>query len=171
MGGLVQAPGRTARGASVAPILSNSYQGGCAMTSARDVMHTGAKCVGEHETLDTAARQMRDLDVGTLPICGDDDKLHGIVTDRDIVVKCLAAGGDPTKTTAGELAQGKPFTATADTDIKHVLEMMEEHQIRRLPIVDENKRLVGIISEADIARNLPDREVGRFVEAIAARSL
>jgi CBS domain-containing protein len=87
------------------------------------------------------------------------------------VVKCLAAGGDPTKTTAGELAQGKPFTATADTDIKHVLEMMEEHQIRRLPIVDENKRLVGIISEADIARNLPDREVGRFVEAIAARSL
>lgn len=141
------------------------------MTSARDVMHTGAECVGEHETLDAAARRMRDLDVGALPICGDDNKLHGIITDRDIVVKCLAADSDPKKTTTGELAQGKPFTATADTDIKHVLETREEHQIRRLPIVDEDKQLVGMISEADLARNLPDKEVGRFVEAVVARSV
>ncbi|GGS02769.1 hypoxic response protein 1 [Streptomyces humidus] len=141
------------------------------MTSARDVMHTGAECVGEHETLDAAARRMRDLDVGALPICGDDNKLHGIITDRDIVVKCLAADSDPKKMTTGELARGKPFTATADTDIKHVLETMEEHQIRRLPIVDEDKQLVGMISEADLARNLPDKEVGRFVEAVVARSV
>ncbi|MGW9026122.1 CBS domain-containing protein [Streptomyces sp. NPDC055722] len=141
------------------------------MTSARDVMHAGAECVGEHETLDAAAHRMRDLDVGALPICGDDSKLHGIITDRDIVVKCLAADGDPKKITAGELAQGRPFTATADTDIKLVLEMMEDHQIRRLPIVNEDKQLVGMISEADLARNLPDREVGRFVEAMVARSV
>ncbi|OAH12805.1 CBS domain-containing protein [Streptomyces jeddahensis] len=141
------------------------------MTSARDVMHTGADCVGEHETLDAAARRMRDLDVGALPICGDDDKLHGIITDRDIVVKCLAAGGDPTRMTAGELAQGKPVTVKADADIRQVLETMEEHRIRRVPIIDENKRLVGMISEADLARNLPEKEVGRFVEAVVAHSI
>ncbi|MGW1025782.1 CBS domain-containing protein [Streptomyces sp. NPDC002577] len=141
------------------------------MTNARDVMHPGAECVGEHETLDSAARRMRDLDVGALPICGDDDKLRGIITDRDIVVKCLAAGGDPTTMTAGELAQGKPVTVKADADIKQVLETMEENRIRRLPIIDENKRLVGMISEADLARNLPEKEVGRFVEAVVAYSI
>ncbi|MFH0241008.1 CBS domain-containing protein [Streptomyces sp. HK10] len=138
------------------------------MTTARDIMHTGAECVGEHETLDAAARRMRDLDVGALPICGDDDKLHGIITDRDIVVKCLAAGGDPTRTTAGELAQGRMFTVAADTDVGKVLDTMEKHQIRRVPIIDEEKRLVGMVSEADLARNLPEAEVGRFVEAVVA---
>ncbi|SFK20206.1 CBS domain-containing protein [Streptomyces pini] len=141
------------------------------MTTARDIMHTGAECVGEHETLDAAARRMRDLDVGALPICGDDDKLHGIITDRDIVVKCLAAGGDPTRTTAGELAQGRTFTVTADTGVEKVLDTMEKHQIRRVPIIDEEKRLVGMVSEADLARNLPETEVGRFVEAVVAERI
>ncbi|MDW8805369.1 CBS domain-containing protein [Streptomyces scabiei] len=86
------------------------------MTSARDVMHTGAECVGEHETLDAAARRMRDLDVGALPICGDDNKLHGIITDRDIVVKCLAADSDPKKTATGELAQHCRRTSRRRTD-------------------------------------------------------
>ncbi|CAL9605027.1 CBS domain-containing protein [Streptomyces atacamensis] len=141
------------------------------MTTARDIMHTGAECVGEHETLDAAARRMRDLDVGALPICGDDDKLHGIITDRDIVVKCLATGGDPARTTAGELAQGRTFTVTADTDVEKVLDTMEKHQVRRVPIIDEEKRLVGMVSEADLARNLPEAEVGRFVEAVVAKHL
>ncbi|MBN3932855.1 CBS domain-containing protein [Streptomyces verrucosisporus] len=139
------------------------------MTTARDIMHTGAECVGEHETLDAAARRMRDLDVGALPICGDDDKLHGIITDRDIVVKCLATGSDPARMTAGELAQGRTFTVTADTDVEKVLDTMEKHQIRRVPIIDEQKRLVGMVSEADLARSLPEAEVGRFVEAVVAK--
>ncbi|HZG06481.1 MAG TPA: CBS domain-containing protein [Streptomyces sp.] len=141
------------------------------MTSARDIMHAGTECVGEHETLEAAARRMRDLDVGALPVCGDDDRLHGIVTDRDIVVKCLAVGGDPKRTTAGDLAQGRPVTVPADADVRKVLETMKEHQVRRVPIIDENKRLVGMISEADLARNLPEKEVGRFVEAVVARSV
>ena len=62
------------------------------MTTARDIMHAGATCIGEHETLDAAAQHMRDLGVGALPICGDDDRLHGMLTDRDIVVNGLAAG-------------------------------------------------------------------------------
>lgn len=141
------------------------------MTSARDIMHAGAQCVGERETLEAAARRMRELDVGALPICGEDDRLHGIITDRDIVVKCLAVGGDPKRTTAGELAQGTPVTVSADTDIRDVMRKMEEHQIRRVPIIDDHRRLVGMISEADLARNLPEKEVGRFVEAVVAHSV
>ncbi|REF35811.1 CBS domain-containing protein [Thermasporomyces composti] len=139
------------------------------MTVARDIMTAGAHCVGEHESLQDAARRMKDLDVGALPICGDDDKLHGILTDRDIVVKCVAEGKDPASVTAGELAQGKPHYVDAGADVREVLTMMEEHKIRRLPVI-ENRRLVGMISEADLGRHLSDEEVGHFVEAICGSS-
>lgn len=137
------------------------------MITARDVMHSEAECVNEHETLLSAAAKMRELDVGALPICGDDDRLHGILTDRDIVVKCLAVGGDPASMTTGDLAQGKPYTISADSSTDEVLRMMEGHQIRRLPVI-EDRRLVGIISEADLARNLPEDKVGHFVEMVCA---
>ncbi|QIX50442.1 CBS domain-containing protein [Rhodococcus sp. DMU1] len=139
------------------------------MTTARDIMHRDAVCIGEHDTLETAAQRMRELDIGALPICGDDDRLHGIITDRDIVLECVAAGGDPSSMTAGELAQGKPYVVDADADVDRVLTMMEEHRIRRLPVVEEH-RLIGMISEADLATHLPESEVGRFVEAICART-
>jgi CBS domain-containing protein len=138
-----------------------------AMTTARDIMHTGATCVQEKETLEQAARRMQELDVGSLPICGPDDRLHGIITDRDIVIKCVAKGKDPKHMTAGELAQGKPVTIDADADTGQVLHAMEEHRIRRLPVVAE-RRLVGMISEADLARHLTEDQVGHFVEAICA---
>ncbi|OQO94829.1 CBS domain-containing protein [Saccharomonospora piscinae] len=136
------------------------------MTHTKDIMHSGVECVGEHDTLQTAARRMRELGVGAMPICGDDDRLHGIITDRDIVVKCVADGKDPTDVTAAELAQGKPFYIDSEADVRDALTLMEEHQIRRLPVV-ENHRLVGMISEADVARNLPENAVGHFVEAIS----
>jgi CBS domain-containing protein len=139
------------------------------MTTARDIMHVGAECIGEHETLAQAAQRMRDLDVGALPVCGDDDRLHGIITDRDIVIKCVAAGGDPETVTAGELAQGKPFTIDADASAGQVLRVMEDHRIRRLPVI-ENHRLVGMISEADLARHLPEQAIAEFVETICASS-
>jgi CBS domain-containing protein len=137
------------------------------MATARDIMHTGAACIGEHETLQQAARQMRDLDVGALPICGDDDRLQGIITDRDIVTKCIAQGADPSSITAGELAQGMPVTIESQADVTEVLRAMQQHQIRRLPVL-ESQRLVGMISQADLARNLPESEVGQFVEAVCA---
>lgn len=137
------------------------------MTTARDIMHAGATCVREHETLSAAAQHMRDLGVGALPICGDDDRLHGMITDRDIVVKCLAAGKDPSATTAGELAQGSAYHVDAGAGIEEMLNVMEEHQVRRLPVI-ENHRLVGIISEADIARHLPEHAIADFVKAICA---
>lgn len=135
------------------------------MTTARDIMHVGATCVGEHESLTAAAQQMRDLGVGALPICGDDDRLHGVITDRDIVIKCLAAGMDPSQTTTGDLAQGSTYHVEADADIEEMLNVMEEHQVRRLPVI-ENHRLVGIVSEADIARHLPEHAIVQFVKAI-----
>jgi CBS domain-containing protein len=137
------------------------------MTTAKDIMHTGATCVGEHETLAAAAQHMRDLGVGALPICGEDDRLHGMITDRDIVIKCLAAGHDPNAMTAGELAQGSAYHVDANASIEEMLNVMEEHQVRRLPVID-NHRLVGIVSEADLARHLPEHAIGQFVKAICA---
>jgi CBS domain-containing protein len=137
------------------------------MTTARDIMHAGAACIQENETLQDAARKMRELDVGALPICGPDDRLHGIITDRDIVVKCLARGKDPRTMTAGQLEQGKPITVDAGAEADQVLQAMEEHRIRRLPVIDDH-RLVGMISEADLARHLPEDRVGHFVEVVCA---
>jgi len=137
------------------------------MTAARDVMHKGATAVGERESLRTAAELMRRLDVGALPICGDDDRLVGIVTDRDIVVRCLALGRDPATMRVGELARGRPWTIDAGATIDEAVELMERHRIRRLPVI-EDRRLVGMISEADISRHLSDDKIAHFVEAICS---
>jgi len=135
------------------------------MTSARDIMHSGAECIGENDTLATAAQRMRDLDVGSLPICGEDQRLHGIITDRDIVVKCVAEGGDCNDVRAGDLAQGTPVWVDATDDLSEVLHRMEENRIKRVPVIEEH-RLVGMISEADLARNIPDHELADFVEKV-----
>ena len=136
------------------------------MTKARDVRTGDPQCVQEGQTLADAARLMRDLNVGALPICGDDDRLKGMVTDRDIVVRCVAEGGDPGQTSVKTLAQGKPVTVGADDDIEVALRTMSEHQVRRLPVIDGHD-LVGMISQADIARNLSDEKIGDLVEAIS----
>jgi CBS domain-containing protein len=138
------------------------------MATARDIMHAGAECIGQNQNLQQAARQMRDRGVGALPICGDDGRLVGIITDRDIVVKCMAGGLDPGTVTAGQLAQAEPVTIGPAADVDEVLHLMTDKQIRRLPVTDD-QRVVGMISEADLARNLPEQAVGQFVEAICAR--
>jgi len=138
------------------------------MTTARDIMHMGAECIGENETLLMAAQKMRDMTVGSLPICGEDQRLHGIITDRDIVVRCIAEGRDPSEVKAGDLAQGKPIWVNATADVNEVLSLMEQNQVKRLPVI-EDRRLVGMISEADLARNLPENELAEFVEKVYAR--
>jgi len=137
------------------------------MTTARDIMSAGVTCVGEHETLSAAAQHMRERDIGALPICGDDDRLHGMLTDRDIVVKGLAAGLDPNTTTAGELVRDSVYYVDVNASIPEMLNVMEEHQVRRLPVM-ENDRLVGIVTEADIARHLPEHAIVQFVKAICS---
>ena len=136
------------------------------MTVARDLMTPDPQCVKEDQTLVEAARLLRDLDVGAMPICGNDDRLKGMLTDRDIVVKCIAEGGDPTTATAGSLAEGPPLTIGADVDIREALEVMQDHQVRRLPVIDGHD-LVGIISQADIARELSATQTGETVAEIS----
>jgi CBS domain-containing protein len=138
------------------------------MATARDLMTPGAECVAENETLVLAARKMRDLDVGALPICGEDNRLKGMLTDRDIVVKCLAEGGDPAAATAGSFGQGKPVTIGADDSIEEALQTMEAHQVRRLPVIDGHD-LVGMLSQADVVQAMPGR-AGRTVSDISEPS-
>lgn len=136
------------------------------MTTAREIMTGGVQCIGENETLVEAARKLRDLDIGSMPICGQDNRLKGMLTDRDIVVACIAEGGDPTTMTAGELARGKPVTIGADDDVNEALAAMKEHKIRRLPVIDGHD-LVGMLTQADVARSLSESSVGDLVEQIS----
>ncbi|WP_156724100.1 CBS domain-containing protein [Streptomyces apocyni] len=138
------------------------------MTTAGDIMHRGAQWIPEHETLDRAAQMMRDLNVGALPISDANERLCGILTDRDIVVGCVAMGHDPAQTTAGSMAQGTPRWIESSADVGEVLDEMQGHQIRRLPVI-ENKRLVGMISEADLAQHLNEEQIAAWAERVYAK--
>jgi CBS domain-containing protein len=137
------------------------------MTTARDIMTGDAECASGNDTLVDAARKLRDLDVGALPICGEDNRLQGMITDRDIVVRCIAEGGDPSSVKVSELAEGKPVTIGADDSVQEALKTMSEHGVRRLPVIDGHE-LVGVLSQADVAKNLPEESVGDLVEAISS---
>jgi CBS domain-containing protein len=137
------------------------------MATAREIMTGGAECVGENESLADAAKKMRELDVGALPICGEDNRLKGMLTDRDIVVEAIAQGKSPDETKAGELGEGKPVTIGADDSAEEALHTMTEHKVRRLPVIDGHD-LIGIVSQADVATNLSDDQTGALVEAISA---
>jgi len=139
-----------------------------AQKTARDIMSPDCTCVGENDTVVEAAEKLAQLDVGAMPICGEDDRLKGMVTDRDIVVKILAEGKDPSSTPVSELAtQDEVVTIGADDPIDEALRTMASHKVRRLPVIDD-QRCVGIISQADIATNIDEEKVGDLVEAISA---
>ncbi|MFR9721974.1 CBS domain-containing protein [Streptomyces sp. MS19] len=138
------------------------------MTTAADIMTPGAQWISEDDTLERAAQLMRELNVGALPVSDGDERMSGIITDRDIVVDCVATGGDPSQVTAGELAQGTPRWIAADAELDEVLHEMGDAQVRRLPVIDGDKRLVGMISEADLARELSDDQLADFVVSVYA---
>jgi len=133
---------------------------------ARDIMSSGTECVSVNDTLESAARRMAKEGVGSMPICGDDDRLKGMLTDRDIVVRAIARGKDVARTLVSELAEGKPVTIGADDSVRETLATMERAQVRRLPVIDGH-RLVGIISAADIARQLSPRKSGKLLQEIS----
>jgi CBS domain-containing protein len=130
-------------------------------------MSSDAQCVGENETIIDAAQIMARLDVGALPICGEDDRLKGMVTDRDIVTRILAEGKDPREVKAGDLADGKPVTIGADDAADEALRTMKEHKVRRLPVIDGH-RLIGIVSQGDLATELDPDQVGELLQTISA---
>ena len=138
------------------------------MATAREIMTEGAEHLTADATVADAARQLAGSDIGAIPICGEDGKLQGVVTDRDLVTKVLAEGKDPDQTRLGEIAdQGEVVTIGADDDLDEAIRTMVDHKVRRLPVIDGDQ-LVGMVSQADIATNCPPEQVGRLVEAISA---
>jgi CBS domain-containing protein len=131
-------------------------------------MSSDCTCIGEHETLAEAAKRLAELNVGAMPICGEDDKLKGMLTDRDIVIKAIARGKDPNSTEAGELGEGKPIVVSATDSVDDALRAMKDNKIRRLPVIDDDKRLVGIVSQGDLATSIDEEKVGELVEVISA---
>jgi CBS domain-containing protein len=136
------------------------------MTSVREIMTADTTCVGENDSVVEAARKMRDLEVGALPICGEDNRLRGMVTDRDIAINVVAEEKDPATTKVSELAQGEVVTIGADDSIGELLRTMSQHAVRRVPVIDGHD-LIGIVSQADVARHLPEDEVGQLVDLIS----
>src|SRR3954463_15689843 len=127
------------------------------MTTAREIMTSGATCARESDTVHDAAVTMAQKQGGAMPICGSDNRLKGMITDRDIVVKVLAQGKDPSSVTAGELGQGDSETVTsgADDAIDEALRTMKEHAVRRLPVIDGTE-CIGIVSQADLAKEIDE---------------
>lgn len=136
------------------------------MTTAREIMTKDVEYIDSATTVADAARKLASVNTGVLPIC-DNAKLKGVVTDRDIVVKVLAQGKDPSKTKVVDLIQGEAVTIGADDDVDLAIRTMKDHQVRRLPVIDGTE-LVGMVSQADIARSLPHDKVGELVDAISS---
>jgi CBS domain-containing protein len=113
-----------------------------------------------------AAKMLRDEDVGLAPIV-EGDRLVGTLTDRDIAIRVVAEGRDPDSTTAREVASTELVTLDPQQDLDEALRLMAEHQVRRLPVVEEDGRLVGIVAQADIARQQNDAKTGEVVEQIS----
>ncbi|WP_256123206.1 CBS domain-containing protein [Streptomyces sp. EN16] len=137
-----------------------------ATPTARDIMTGGAQCVQAHESALDAARKLTESQVGALPVCGENNRLIGVITDRDIVVRVLGKGLAPAEVETGTLAQGEAVTIGADDDIDEVFETMTQHKVRRLPVID-GTALVGMVALADAARALDAPDAGRLVAALS----
>jgi CBS domain-containing protein len=138
------------------------------MKTAREIMTTGADYIDLNATVAEAAEKMAQNDYGALPICNGEGRLQGMVTDRDIVTKVIAAGKDPRDCQVSELAdQAEVVTIGADDSVEEALRTMKDHKVRRLPVIDGHD-LVGMVSQGDIATNYPEDKVGDLVEAISA---
>lgn len=131
----------------------------------RDVMTSSPTTVTPQTSVVEAARLMEKEDVGPLPVV-EDGSLVGIVTDRDLVVRVLAEGRNPESTTVGDVCSPQPVSVEPDADLSQALALLARHQVRRLPVA-EGDRLVGIVAQADVARELPHEDVGEVVEDIS----
>ena len=134
--------------------------------SIRDLMTTNPRSVESGSTVVEAARLMRDEDAGLIPVC-EGEKLVGTVTDRDIAIRVVAEGREPESITVGEIASRELVTIDPQQELDEALRLMARHQIRRLPVVEEDGKLVGIVAQADIARNASDAQTGDLVEDIS----
>ena len=132
----------------------------------REVMTDNPRCVTPETLVSEAAELMASEDVGSLPIL-EGDKVTGVVTDRDIVIRAVAKKKDPQGMPVREVASRNLVTVRPDEDLSEALKLMASNQVRRLPVVDEDDRLVGVVAQADIAREVKEKDVGQMLEDIS----
>jgi CBS domain-containing protein len=134
----------------------------------KDIMSRNVEIVSAGASLRDAARKMKELDVGLIPVC-DGDRLKGVLTDRDITIRATADGRDPATTMVSEVMSTDLAYGVEDQDVEEAVSVMEARQIRRLPIVNKDKRLIGIVTLADIAVHYGDRDLsGEALEEVSA---
>jgi CBS domain-containing protein len=132
----------------------------------REVMTSKVCSIDADKPVAYAAKMMRDEDVGLAPIV-EGDRLVGTLTDRDIAIRVVAEGRDPQSTTVRDVASTDLVTVDPEQDLDEALRLMAQHQVRRLPVVEEDGRLVGVLAQADVARQADDRKTGEVVERIS----
>lgn len=135
-------------------------------TKVSDVMTARPRAVSPDTPVSQVAELMESEDIGAIPIL-DGDQLAGMITDRDIVIRAVAKGKDPRGMPAREISSREVVTVRPDSNLSDALELMASHQVRRLPVVDEDNRLIGVVSQADIALAAREKAVGEMVEEIS----
>ena len=135
-------------------------------TKVQDVMSTRPRCVSPDTPVSEAAELMESEDVGALPVL-EGDELAGMITDRDIVIRAVARGKDPRGMPVREVSSRDVVAVRGDEDLSEALKLMASHQVRRLPVVDDSNHLVGVLAQADVAREAKEKTVGETVQAIS----
>ena len=136
----------------------------------KDVMTPRVECIRPTESIAHAADRMKKLDVGSLPVCGDDEKLVGMITDRDITTRATARSGDPGATRVADVMTPSVIYAFQDQSVQEAGRLMEHNQVRRLVVLDRDKRLVGIVSLGDLALRAGDEQLGgEVLEQVSER--
>jgi CBS domain-containing protein len=132
----------------------------------KEIMTRDVEVIHPDDSLQTAAQKMRDRDIGFLPVC-DGDRLAGVVTDRDLIVRVIAEGTDPTATMGRNLATAPVIYCFEDQEVDEAAQIMQENQIRRLVILNRDKRLVGVVSLGDLAMNRPADQSGEVLQSVS----
>lgn len=132
----------------------------------RELMTQGPRTATPDDDVATVARWMRDEDAGALPVV-EGERLVGMLTDRDVVVRVVAEGRDPASTRVGEVASRRLVTIDPQQGADEALRLMAQHQVRRLPVVEEDGKLVGVVAQADMAREADPTSVGEAVDRIS----
>ena len=132
----------------------------------RDIMTSNPSTIEPNKTVVDAARIMKQEDAGVVPVT-ENGRLTGMVTDRDIAIRVVAAGKDPKSTAVHEVASKNLVTLDPEQDLDEALRLMAQHQVRRLPVVEEDGRLVGVVAQADVARVGDDTKTGQVVQEIS----
>ena len=132
----------------------------------RDLMTSNPTTIEPDKTIVDAAKLMRDEDAGLIPIV-EGQKLTGTITDRDITIQVVADGKDPKSTNVRDVMTTRLVTVDPDQDLDEALRLMAQNQVRRLPVVEEDGKLIGIVAQADIAKHAPDEKTGEVVQQIS----